>query len=268
MNWLYFPYFYFLTVFSWILVIILLFIPNKNKTVNKAAIGWLLVGLTGILVFTTLLWYVLQRPLLRTLGETRICYSVFISIIGLVIYIRWKYAWFVQDCLAMSILFLTINLLHPETYEKTLMPALQSYWFVPHVIVYLISYALLAASFAVALKGLWLYYQKKPVAESMILADNLVYAGFAFLVTGLVFGAMWAKEAWGDYWTWDPKETWSLLTFLAYLGYIHFRKQYHTIEYQGLALWILVLSFVILILCWFGINYLPTAIHSVHIYTG
>ena len=265
MHWLYFPYFYTITSISWI-VIIILFMPSKSNKAAKAGFIFTLIGLLSILIFSVILWYTLKRPLFRTLGETRLWYSVFLSLIGLVVYIRWKYRWFLQYCLGMSLLFLSINLLHPETYEKTLMPALQSYWFVPHVIVYMVAYALLAASSVVALKGLYLFYTKKDIASSLTLADNLVYMGFAFLMLGLIFGALWAKEAWGDYWTWDPKETWSFITFLSYLVYIHFRKNNQRDKNQKLSLWILALAFVILLICWFGINYLPTASNSVHTY--
>jgi ABC-type transport system involved in cytochrome c biogenesis permease subunit len=83
--------------------------------------------------------------------------------------------------LLLAILFLAINFLHPETYEKTLMPALQSPWFVPHVIVYIFSYALLAASSLVAVKGLYELYFKEFDQNTLHLADNLVYIGFSFL---------------------------------------------------------------------------------------
>ena len=57
----------------------------------------------------------------------------------------------------------------------------------------------------------------------MELCDNLVNVGLAFMTLGMLFGALWAKEAWGHYWSWDPKETWAAATWLGYLCYIHFR---------------------------------------------
>ena len=54
-------------------------------------------------------------------------------------------------------------------------------------------------------------------------ADNLVYAGVAFLSIGMLLGSLWAKEAWGNYWSWDPKETWAVITWMGYLIYIHLR---------------------------------------------
>jgi ABC-type transport system involved in cytochrome c biogenesis permease subunit len=154
----------------------------------------------------------------------------------------------------------------PDTFDKTLMPALQSPWFIPHVIVYMIGYAVLAVSSLIGIKGLYQLYNKKETSETMWLSDNLVYIGFAFLTFGLLFGALWAKEAWGHYWTWDPKETWAFLTWLIYLLYIHLRL-HHKLNVK-LAFWVLALAFVILLICWFGINYLPAAKSSVHVYSS
>ncbi|MDV7393928.1 cytochrome c biogenesis protein CcsA, partial [Arthrospira platensis SPKY1] len=97
-------------------------------------------------------------------------------------------------------------------------------------------------------------------------ADQMVYAGYAFLTTGLLFGALWAKEAWGHYWTWDPKETWAFITWALYLIYIHFRVEHPGLKKQ--ALWILAAAFVFLLICWIGVNYLPSASTSVHTYTN
>jgi ABC-type transport system involved in cytochrome c biogenesis permease subunit len=133
---------------------------------------------------------------------------------------------------------------------KTLVPALQSPWFAPHVFVYIFAYALLGVAVVIA----W-----------WKLADDLVYVSLAFLTIGMLFGALWAKEAWGHYWSWDPKETWAAITWLAYLVYIHYRQIPR--HRDRLALWILIGSFVLLQMCWWGINYLPSAQgSSVHTY--
>ena len=85
------------------------------------------------------------------------------------------------------------------------------------------------------------------------------------MTVGMLFGALWAKEAWGHYWSWDPKETWAAITWLAYLLYIHYRLMPgHRVR---LALWHLLVCFVLLQMCWWGINYLPSAQgSSVHTY--
>lgn len=265
MNWLYYPYFYYAITLLWAVAFVLFF---RGKHVKAARTGFALTvaGTMLIVVFTVMLWVKLDRPPLRTLGETRLWYSLFLPLIGLAVYYKWRFGWFLQYSIALAIVFLTINFIHTETYDKTLMPALQSIWFVPHVIVYIFSYALLAASSFVAIKGIYREGTNKPQNNAILLADNLVYIGFGFLTLGLLFGALWAKEAWGDYWTWDPKETWALLTWLGYLVYIHIRQ--HLPHRQRMALWILAVAFIILLFCWFGINYLPSAQNSVHTYSG
>ena len=133
---------------------------------------------------------------------------------------------------------------------KTLVPALQSSWFAPHVFVYIFAYTLLGIAVIIA----W-----------WKLADDLVYVSLAFLTIGMLFGALWAKEAWGHYWSWDPKETWAAITWIAYLVYIHYRQI--PLHRERLALWMLIISFVLLQMCWWGINYLPSAQgSSVHTY--
>lgn len=144
------------------------------------------------------------------------------------------------------------------------MPALQSPWFAPHVIVYMFAYAMLGAAAAMAVYLLG-FKKRKIEADELDLCDNLVYVGLSFMTLGLLFGALWAKEAWGHYWAWDPKETWAAITWFSYLGYIHFRLGFHL--KRRCALGILLLSFLFLQMCWWGINYLPAAQgSSVHTY--
>ncbi|WP_156194257.1 cytochrome c biogenesis protein CcsA [Labilibaculum euxinus] len=237
------------------------FIPKRALIRNILV----LAGIAGIAIFIGFLWINLERPPLRTLGETRLWYAFFLPIIGFLTYWRWRYNWMLHYSLALSILFLFINYLHPENFSKTLMPALQSPWFVPHVVVYICAYAFLAASSLVAIRGLYQEYKTELQPKIMLMADNLVYLGFAFLTLGLLFGALWAKEAWGHYWTWDPKETWAFITWLGYLVYIHRRFQMPS-KFKS-SLWILALAFVVLLICWFGVNYLPSAQFSVHTYS-
>ncbi len=264
MEWLNYTAFAGITFLVWLTGFTLLNFSGRKKSLERTGQSFVLAGMLVLTVFIVLLWVHLDRPPLKTLGETRLWYSLFLPLVGFVTYFRWHYKWFLGYALGLATLFLTINYLHPETYSKTLMPALQSPWFIPHVIVYIFSYALLAASSLVALKGLYQLYFKEFNAAVLYLADNLVYIGFSFLTLGLLFGALWAKEAWGHYWTWDPKETWAFLTWLSYLVYMHFRH-FQPRKVRA-PLWALSLAFVVLLICWFGINYLPSAQDSVHVY--
>jgi len=266
MNWLNYPLVVLVSFTLWILGTFLLLIPFKRKQKDAAGLTLVAVGILVIAWFIIQLWIHLDRPPMRTLGETRLWYGFFLPVIGYLTFLRWRYRWFLALSLSLASVFLFINYLHPENYDKTLMPALQSPWFVPHVIVYMIAYSLLAASSLVALKGLYHHWKETGVQEELSLADNMVYIGFAFLTLGLLFGALWAKEAWGHYWTWDPKETWAFLTWAGYLSYIHFRI--YAPKKALTPLLIISLAFVILLICWFGINYLPAAQNSVHTYSG
>jgi ABC-type transport system involved in cytochrome c biogenesis permease subunit len=264
MNWIHYPYFGAATLLLWIAGIAFITVSAGNKKLEWTGRLSVFAGIAMLLLFLVMLWIRLERPPMRTLGETRLWYSLFLPIVGMITYLRWEYKWFISYALGLAAIFLLINYLHPENYDKTLMPALQSPWFVPHVIVYLFSYALLAASSLVAVKGLYQVYYRDFETRTIRLADNLVYIGFAFLTLGLLFGALWAKEAWGHYWTWDPKETWAFLTWLSYLIYIHFR--FFQPGKIKTPLWALSLAFVVLLICWFGINYLPSGQESVHVY--
>ncbi len=231
-----------------------------------------IVGLVVFFSFILSMWISMERPPLRTMGETRLWYSFFLPLAGIIVYSRWKYKWILTFSTILALVFICVNLFKPEIHDKTLMPALQSPWFAPHVIVYMFAYAVLGAATVMAV---YLLFIKKKTTESTHLpiadeesdiTDNLVYVGLAFLTIGMLFGALWAKEAWGHYWSWDPKETWAAITWLAYLVYVHYRNLPH--HRERLALWILIVSFVLLQMCWWGINYLPSAQGtSVHTYS-
>jgi ABC-type transport system involved in cytochrome c biogenesis permease subunit len=265
MVWLNFPLYANIIFVLWALASILFLMAYKYNKVQSPAVLLASAGVILLGYFIVFLWLKLDRPPLRTLGETRLWYSFLLPVVGIIIYMRWKYVWFIIITLVFSALFLMVNVLNPEIHDKALMPALQSVWFVPHVIVYILGYVLLSVSSLLAAYGLFLYYFRKSENQKLLsLADNLVYIGFAFLTLGLLFGALWAKEAWGHYWTWDPKETWAFLTWMGYLIYMHYR--YHKPKLYLGPLWTLSVAFIVLLIAWFGVNYLPSAQNSVHVY--
>ena len=228
------------------------------------AAPWLhAAGVATVAVFIALLAGSLGRPPLRTLGETRLMYALWLSLAGGLVAVRWGMRWPRVYATLTAAAFLTFTTLHPETHDKTLMPALRSAWFVPHVAVYLLAYAFLSAASLAGLRGL-LRRDESSARDALRVADNAAVIGFGFLTLGLCFGALWAKEAWGHYWAWDPKETWALLTWLGYLAHLHLRALRRDLVRPALAY--LVAAWVILLLCWFGVNYFPSADTSVHTY--
>ncbi|EKD30827.1 MAG: cytochrome c biogenesis protein CcsA [uncultured bacterium] len=230
---------------------------------NKALWGNLLI-VAGLLLFSAfigLLWASMDHPPLRTMGETRLWYSLFIVLVGYVTYLRWRYKWLMAYSVVVSTVFVLVNLLKPEIHTTNLMPALQSIWFVPHVTVYILSYAMMGAATLAAI--ITLLRDEGKEGELFTLIDNLIFIGFGFLIAGMLMGAIWAKEAWGDYWTWDPKEVWAFITAASYLVYLH-------ASYAGIsrrkALLIIPLAFIMLMITWLGVEYLAVAQGSIHSY--
>ena len=261
MEWNHLIYFALPAVFCWGMGAMAAYRPGKSLQV----VLWTVAGLAIFMAFIVGMWVSLERPPLRTMGETRLWYSFFLPVAGIITYIRWRYKWILSFSTVMSLVFICINLFKPEIHNKTLMPALQSPWFAPHVIVYMFAYAMLGAGAVVAVYLLVRSRKRAIEPGVMNLCDNLVYVGTAFLTIGMLFGALWAKEAWGHYWSWDPKETWAAATWLGNLLYIHFRFQKNK-QYRS-ALGILVFAFILLQVCWFDVNYLPSAQgNSVHVY--
>ena len=268
-KWVNFPSFAITSGVLWLIGLAFISIGYFRKEKSKLHRTGILLSLLGLVIFVSfivLLWVNLERPPMRTFGETRLWSTLFLVAAGLIVYLRWKFILVYGYSLLLGFVFLIINLINPEIHDKALMPALQSPWFVPHVIVYMLAYALLGLSCGVGIYGLIVLRTPQYNEKIIILGDNMVYLGFALLTCGLLFGALWAKEAWGHYWTWDPKETWAFLTWLAYLVYLHYRN-YHPSKIKT-HLWILSVSFIVLLICWFGINYLPSAQNSVHVYSN
>lgn len=217
-----------------------------------ASLGTVLL-LAGFIVH---LWILLERPPLRTMGETRLWYSFFLSVAGIICYLRSGFRWILSFSTLLGSVFMLINILRPEIHDQTLMPALQSVWFVPHVSVYMFSYALLGCATLMALYGLI-----RPEADLEEAIRPLLSGGLALFTIGMLIGALWAKEAWGLYWSWDAKEAWAAATWSLYL------LAFHGVGFGRRArLLLLVIAFLTLQMCWYGVNYLPTAQESVHTY--
>jgi ABC-type transport system involved in cytochrome c biogenesis permease subunit len=100
--------------------------------------------------------------------------------------------------------------------------------------------------------------------------ENFVYRttvfGFVCLSVGLCLGGIWAKYAWGDHWFWDPKENWALISWLIYLAYLHARVVAGWRGRKSAAF--AVIGGAAVLFTYLGMNYLPSAIQSVHVYQG
>ncbi len=151
---------------------------------------------------------------------------------------------------------------------QPLIPALQSNWLIAHVITCFLGYA----SFAVAC-GMGIMYLVRGSGEGKGLLSSLpshkvldelmhqtIVFGFLWLSVGIITGAVWANQAWGTYWSWDPKETWSLITWFVYATALHAR---FVRGWQGKRIALLsIIGFISVIFTYFGVNFLLSGLHS------
>ena len=135
----------------------------------------------------------------------------------------------------------------------TLPPALRSLWFVPHLIVYMLAYAVMALAVIAAVASLF----SSRIPHN--LSRKLLSTASSLLLIGMICGAVWAKQAWGDYWTWDSKECWAAVTWLLTLAGTHFHK-------KKAAMVFTIISFLAIQMTWYGVNYLPSSGNSLHTY--
>jgi cytochrome c-type biogenesis protein CcsB len=147
---------------------------------------------------------------------------------------------------------------------KPLMPALKSNWLLFHVVTCFLGYSAFTLGFGVALLYLWKERRPQVSLPSLPQLDRLIYQatilGFLLLTLGILTGAVWAESAWGRYWSWDPKETWSLITWFIYATLLHARL---VKGWQGRRIaWLALLGFAAMLFTYFGVSFLLSGLHS------
>jgi len=147
---------------------------------------------------------------------------------------------------------------------KPLMPALKSNWLLVHVITCFFGYAAFGLAFGAAILYLFKSFTDRSPATHQALLDRLLYRaaviGFIFLTLGILTGAVWAETAWGRYWSWDPKETASLITWLIYAALLHARLVQ---GWQGRPIaWLAVAGFGAVLFTYLGVSFLLPGLHS------
>lgn len=247
--------------------------------IPKAKLFWIIITAMAFLMNTILLtfrWIDAARPPFKTLFETMIFYPWCVSFILFVLLVYYRVIFLIPFCNIVSTIGFIYATIRPEIEYVNLPPALQSFWFIPHVIIYFLSYACLFCSFILATIALTIKYESikkfllKITKNSIInfnfetLTHSVLNLGFTALTLGLIFGAIWGKVAWGDYWSWDPKENWALITWLIYLASIHMR---YIPEFKSKTLLVVImLGFLAVVFTYLGMNLLPSAKGSLHVY--
>jgi cytochrome c-type biogenesis protein CcsB len=257
----------FLYIISWIF---------KKKLPGRIATwvvsGGVAVNITGFL----LRWYEsyllgFGRVPLSNLYESLVFYALVIAVLYL--FVERKYGYHSIGAFAMPLSFLAMAYasLSPNISSqiRPLLPALKSNWLIVHVVTCFVGYAAFAVGFGLSL--MYLLKQTGGKNENRLLAalpgsdaldeltHQMVMLGFLFLSIGIITGAVWANSAWGRYWGWDPKETWSLITWFVYATLLHARLMR---GWKGKRIAIIsIVGFAAVIFTYFGVNYLP-GLHS------
>jgi ABC-type transport system involved in cytochrome c biogenesis permease subunit len=139
-----------------------------------------------------------------------------------------------------------------------LMPVLRSPLLSIHVSIIMFSFALLALTFVCGVAGLLMRSHER---ELQVLSLLFLYPALTTLGLGIFVGAVWANVSWGNYWTWDPKETWALITFMVYAVAVH-RESVRQLARPHAYHWFTTLAFLTLIMTYFGVNFFLQGMHS------
>lgn len=248
----------------------------KKPSMGKIATWVTILGLAGNTAGIVLRWVEsyqmgIGHAPLSNLYESLIFFSA--TIILIYLFIERKYQNRVIGAFTTPIAFLALAYasLSPNISDRIepLIPALKSNWLIAHVIACFIGYGAFAVAFGVSF--MYLMKQRRPGNNSSVLNllpdtdvlddlnHQLVMFGFLFLSAGIITGAVWANSAWGRYWGWDPKETWSLITWFVYATLLHARLMR---GWRGKrTAYLSIGGFAAVLFTYFGVNLLP-GLHS------
>jgi ABC-type transport system involved in cytochrome c biogenesis permease subunit len=195
--------------------------------------------------------------------ESLIFYSWCVALILIIMRKKMKAPIITAFATLVALFFIGYASLSPSVEKgiQPLIPALQSNWLHVHVFTCFIAYAAFAISF---LCGVFYMFQWKSIIPPKETLEELNYqsvmVGFPMLTAGILTGAVWAHYAWGSYWSWDPKETWSLITWIVYALYLHAR---FTRGWKGKRIaWLSIIGFGSVIFTYFGVNFVLAGLHS------
>ncbi len=207
---------------------------------------------------------------LSNIYESLVFFSFTIGLIYLVVEKKFRNR--IIGCFAVPLAFFALAYASFGTSAKIqpLIPALKSNWLIAHVMTCFIGYSAFALAFGISI--IYLIKAGKDASENaglmgrlpasaMLdeLTHQLIMFGFLFLTAGIITGAVWANSAWGRYWGWDPKETWSLITWFVYATLLHARLMR---GWRGMPIAILsIVGFLAVLFTYFGVNLLP-GLHS------
>ncbi len=218
------------------------------------------------------------RPPFKTFYESLIYFCFLFGLLTVFIE-RLKKVRFLGAISLLIILGALGYALHKQDIETiNLPPALNSGWFLPHVTIYFTAYSSVTVAFVLGVLALckpgdrtfepgsfWARALGAKEVNFEKVHRHWLRLGFLLLVAGLITGGTWAKFAWSDYWSWDPKENWGLITWLIYTAVLH--MNYTDVLKGRRMIWASVFAWGFILFTYFGMGYLPTKSQSMHVYT-
>ncbi|MBV5340735.1 MAG: c-type cytochrome biogenesis protein CcsB [Deltaproteobacteria bacterium] len=256
------------------------FLASRAKLLGTAAIVVAYVGLLAQTVAIALRWKesydmgVGHAPL-SNLYESVVFFSWTIVLIYALLDIKYKYRVIGAFVMPFALLGMAWAQLGMNNAIEPLVPALQSNWLLYHVITCFLGYAAFAVACGISIMYLIKARSEdsadKPAGSGLLtmfppvkVLDDLNYRaimiGFPLLTLGIITGAAWANYAWGTYWSWDPKETWSLIVWFVYAAFLHARITKGWVGRR--AAWLSIIGFAATIFCYLGVNLLLSGLHS------
>lgn len=241
-----------------------LILITKKKKMTGSVIFLLFFAALLLLVSLVIRSFTINFIALTSSYESLAFYSTIIAIVAFAYSIQKKIPYkpalvFGATMIIIVILAIASSPLIPREALPPI-PALRSAWLLLHVSFSFIGEAFFVAGFVASL--LFIFTKDEAKLKEL---DRLTYTaiaiGYPFFTAGaLAFGAIWAEQAWGRWWSWDPKETWALVTWLIYTAYLHLRL---IAKKDGkLTAWLSVIGFLCTVFTFFGVNYLLPGLHS------
>lgn len=247
---------------------------NFPKFLNRGKIASYVL-LLGVIVHTALIVTRIvqtRHPPFQTLYEALSWFGF--SVVIVYLFVEWRRkvrlaGVFVTAIVIAASLYAILGL---SAVPRPLPPALQSKWFTWHVVGAFSAYAAFVVAFCVEItfllfgtrgKGYGFTGSTKKLFHRM--SYNLILIGFPLLGYGIISGAAWAEEAWGVYWSWDPKETWSLITWLVFALYLHAKITPRWTTRKASVL--VIVGFICMIFTFLGVNWISKLLHIPSLHT-
>lgn len=267
------PILYFSTLAMYLAATVayLVYLVKPRPQLGKVSSWIAYAGFAIHIAFTVDRYFEAGRTPITNLHESLSFFSLTIVGVFIIFERRYRVAILGSFIIPIALVLMSLSMLFPMGIAP-LNPALKSKWLAIHTIVAFLGYASFTVAFGAGImyliqehflksKKLGAMYQKLPSLDKL---DEINYRcltfGFPLLTCAIISGAIWAETAWGTYWSWDPKETWSLITWFVYAALLHGRL---TTGWRGRKAAILAIAgFFVLLFTFLGVNLLLTGLHS------